>query len=285
MEHILAVHDADFVDYLKRACEQVPEGKSVYPYVFPIRNATRPPKEWSVRAGYYCIDTFTPIHRNAFPAAKRAVDCVLTAADELLAGRQLCYALVRPPGHHAERRSFGGFCYFSNAAVGANYLSRFGRVAILDIDYHHGNGQQDIFYERKDVLTISIHGDPDFAYPYFTGFADECGAGDGTGFNVNFPLPEAQDGSQYRATLRRAIDVLQAFEPAFLVVALGLDPAKGDPTGTWSLLAKDFEQNGRMLGALKLPTLVVQEGGYRTRTLGRNAKSFFVGLVEAFHDF
>ncbi len=122
MKHILAVHDADFVNYLRHACDNAPESKSVYPYVFPIRNATRPPKELTVRAGYYCIDTFTPINRNAFPAAKRAVDCVLTAADEILEGRRIAYALVRPPGHHAERRTFGGFCYFSNSAIGAQYL-------------------------------------------------------------------------------------------------------------------------------------------------------------------
>jgi acetoin utilization deacetylase AcuC-like enzyme len=280
MKHILEVHDKDFVDYLEQACQNAPTGKSVYPYVFPIRNASRPPKELAVRAGYYCIDTFTPINRNAFPAAKRAVDCVLTAADQILDGRRVAYALVRPPGHHAERRSFGGFCYFSNAAVGAHYLSQVGKVAILDVDYHHGNGQQDIFYERNDVLTVSIHGDPDFAYPYFTGFADELGSGAGEGFNLNIPLPEVQDGKQYREALQKAITVIQAYDPAFVVIALGLDPAKGDPTGTWSLAAKDFELNGHMLGSMQLPTLVVQEGGYRTRTLGKNAKSFFRGLLD-----
>lgn len=283
MKHILAVHDADFVDYLKTACANAPEGKSVYPYVFPIRNATRPPKELTVRAGYYCIDTFTPINRNAFPAAKRAVDCVLTTADEILEGRRIAYALVRPPGHHAERRSFGGFCYFSNSAVGAQYLSQHGKVAIIDVDYHHGNGQQDIFYERPDVLTVSIHGDPDFAYPYFTGFADERGSGAGEGFNLNIVLPEVQDGAQYREALAKAIEAVRKFEPAFLVIALGLDPAKGDPTGTWSLGPQDFSENGKMLGALQLPTLVVQEGGYRTRTLGKNAKKFFRGLMEGIH--
>ncbi|MCA9263401.1 MAG: GNAT family N-acetyltransferase [Planctomycetales bacterium] len=283
LSHILAVHDSDFVDYLQRACEHAPEHKSVYPYVFPIRNAARPPQELTVRAGYYCIDTFTPIHRNAFPAAKRAVDCVLTAADEVLAGRRVAYALVRPPGHHAERRSFGGFCYFGNCAIGANYLSRFGRVAIVDVDYHHGNSQQDIFYERSNVLTVSLHGDPDFAYPYFTGFADERGAGAGEGFNLNIPLPEFQDGPQYRESLQVAIDAVTEFAPQFLVIALGLDPAKGDPTGTWSLKAKDFTANGRLLGTLRLPTLVVQEGGYRTRTLGANARAFFQGLVEGIH--
>ncbi|MFZ5828592.1 MAG: GNAT family N-acetyltransferase [Planctomycetota bacterium] len=280
LSHIVAVHDADFVSYLKKACDSLPEGKSVYPYVFPIRNAARPPQELSIRAGYYCIDTFTPINRNAFPGARRAVDCALSAAEQILEGRRVAYALVRPPGHHAERRLFGGFCYFNNAAIAAQYLSRLGRVAILDIDYHHGNGQQDIFYERADVLTVSIHGAPEFAYPYFSGFVDERGAGAGEGFNLNLPLPEVQDGPKYRVALERALRRVSEFSPAFLVVALGLDPAKGDPTGTWLLTARDFHQNGRMIGELGLPTLVVQEGGYRTRTLGVNARQFFQGLVE-----
>ena len=279
LRHIKAVHDAEYVDYLKRACAEVPPGQSVYPYVFPIRNQTRPPKELSIRAGYYCIDTFTPLNVNAFLAARRAVDCTLTAADEVLSGRRLAYSLVRPPGHHAERAAFGGFCYFNNAAIAANYLSQYGRVAMLDIDYHHGNGQQDIFYERRDVLTISIHGNPDFAYPYFTGFADERGAGEGEGFNINLPLPELQDGAQHRKALEKALKEIVKFDPALLVVPLGLDPAKGDPTGTWLLTAKDFETNGQLIGQLRIPTLVVQEGGYRTRTLGTNVRHFFRGLV------
>ena len=281
--HVTAVHDPDFVRYLKRVCEHTPDGKSVYPYVFPIRNATRPPRELSVRAGYYCIDTFTPLNRNAFLAARRAVDCALTAADAVLAGRRVAYALVRPPGHHAERRVFGGFCYFNNTAVAAEYLSQLGTVAILDIDYHHGNGQQDIFYERPDVFTVSIHGDPDVAYPYFSGFAGETGAAAGEGYNLNIPLPETQRGDQYRVALTRALQAIRDFGPACLVVALGLDPAKGDPTGTWVLTPADFRENGRLIGALSLPTLVVQEGGYRTRTLGVNARHFFQGLLESAH--
>jgi acetoin utilization deacetylase AcuC-like enzyme/GNAT superfamily N-acetyltransferase len=279
--HIRAVHDGRFVDYLKRACQNVPAGKSLYPYVFPIRNATRPPKALSVRAGYYCIDTFTPLNQNAYPAARRAVDCALTAATALLGGERLAYALIRPPGHHAEHAAFGGFCYFNNCAVVAHHLSRTGPVAILDIDYHHGNGQQEIFYERGDVLTVSIHGHPEFAYPYFTGFEDEKGAKSGSGYNVNIPLPEQIDAERYRQALTRALDRVRRFGPRFLVVALGLDTAKADPTGTWSLVARDFEENGRLIGSLRLPTLVVQEGGYRTRTLGVNARHFFTGLVQA----
>ena len=277
--YITAVHDADFVGYLRRACRDVPENKSLYPYVFPIRNKTRPPKEPSVLAGYYCIDTFTPLHRNAWPAARRAVDCSLTAAREILDGRRLAYALVRPPGHHAERRSFGGFCYFNNNAIAAQYLCAHGKVAILDIDYHHGNGQQEIFYRRADVLTVSLHGHPRFAYPYFSGFEDERGDGEGEGFNLNLPLPETLDGVRYREALSKALRRIETFGPQFLVVALGLDPAKGDPTGTWSLSPKDFAENGRLIGALGLPTVVVQEGGYRHRTLGVNARQFFTGLV------
>ncbi len=284
MSRIKAVHDPEFVKYLKRVCENVADGQSVYPYVFPIRNATRPPKELAIRAGYYCIDTFTPLNPRAYAAAERAVDCALTAADAVVHGRRIAYALVRPPGHHAERRAFGGFCYLNSAAIAAHYLSALGKVAILDIDYHHGNGQQDIFYERADVLTVSIHGHPRIAYPYFTGFEDERGAGPGEGFNLNIPLPETVDGSRYREALQKALREITAFQPDFLVVPLGLDTAKGDPTGSWSLRASDFEANGTLIGALRLPTLVVQEGGYNTRNLGINARRFFTGLWTAMHE-
>ncbi len=278
--HLHGVHDPAYVRYLKRVCERVGNGKAVYPYVFPIRNAARPPKELEVRAGYYCIDTFTPLNRNSYLAARRAVDCTLTAASALLAGRRLAYSLVRPPGHHAERRAFGGFCYFNNAAIAAQELSSSARVAILDLDYHHGNGQQDIFWERADVLTVSIHGHPNFAYPYFSGFADERGAGDGIGANRNYPLEESVNGERYRTVLTRALRRIEKFGTEVLVVALGFDTGRKDPTGTWGLGAKDFRANGRLVGSLHLPTLVVQEGGYRVQNLGSNARSFFTGLWE-----
>lgn len=276
--HILAVHDRAFFEYLQKVCASVPNDKSVYPYVFPIRNNTRPPKDLAMRAGYYCIDTFTPLNKNAYLAARNAVDCALTAAQTLLDGSYLAYALVRPPGHHAEHNVFGGFCYLNSTAIAAHYLSRQGTVAILDIDYHHGNGQQTIFYKRKDVLTISIHGHPRFAYPFFSGFAEECGEGEGEGFNRNFPLPEAATTEEHRETLKKALNLIVQFNPKFLVVALGLDTARGDPTGTWSLDAKDFEQVGLLIGALPFPTLFVQEGGYRTKTIGVNVRHLFKGV-------
>jgi len=278
--HLTKVHARAMVDYVRSVCSSAPEGKSIYPYVFPIRNRARFPHDPSIAAGYYCIDTFTPLNANAYVAARRAVDVALTAADEILRGARTAYALVRPPGHHAERNAFGGFCYFNNAAIAAQHLAAHGRVAILDIDYHFGNGQANIFYERDDVLTVSIHGHPRFAYPYFSGFEDEHGEGRGEGANVNLPLDESVDGPRYAKALEKALQAIDAYSPAFLVVPLGLDTARGDPTGTWALMPADFARNGRMLGELGLPTVVVQEGGYRTRGLGVCARRFFEGLLE-----
>lgn len=277
-KYLRTVHDRKFVNYLQRVCANIGPEASIYPYVFPLRNAAREPVDLPIRAGYYCIDTFTPLNRMAYDSAKRAVDCALTAAEALLDHHRLAYALVRPPGHHAEKRAFGGFCYFNSTAIAAQRLSQVDRVAVLDIDYHHGNGTQMIFYDRSDVLTVSLHGHPRFAYPYFAGFEEEKGQGAGQGFNLNMPLPEALDGEAYREHLKKALKRIRKFKPAFLVIALGLDTAAGDPTGTWSLNARDFEKNGLLIGELRLPTLVVQEGGYRIRSLGENAGRFFTGL-------
>jgi acetoin utilization deacetylase AcuC-like enzyme/GNAT superfamily N-acetyltransferase len=283
VDPILAVHDADFVHYLERVCSGLSPDETVYPYVFPIRFSDRKPEDEAVQAGYYCIDTFTPLTYNAYIAARAAVDCALTGAELIRSGESLVYSVCRPPGHHAERRVYGGFCYFNNAAVAAHQLSADGRVAVLDIDFHHGNGTQDIFWERGDVLTLSIHGDPGYAYPYFAGFDDEIGAGEGEGCNVNLPLPEDVEDDGYLSALRSLIIVIERFAPKYLVVSLGLDIAKGDPTGAWLISPTGFERIGIALGALQLPTLIVQEGGYDTRVLGRNARQFIRGIQRVQH--
>jgi acetoin utilization deacetylase AcuC-like enzyme len=281
---ILAVHDHDFVDYLSRVCPKLDEKETVYPYVFPIRLRERKPLDEEVQAGYYCIDTFTPLTRNAFTAARASVDCALSGADLLRGGEHLVYSICRPPGHHAERRVYGGFCYFNNAAIAAHMLSGDGRVALLDIDFHHGNGTQDIFYERADVLTLSIHGDPSYAYPYFAGFADERGEGAGEGFNHNFPLPEEVGDDEYMATLALALDIIDEFQPRYLVVSLGLDIAKGDPTGAFTISPQGLERIGGAVAGLGYPVLAVQEGGYDTRVLGRNATYILRGLQRGVYE-
>ncbi|OFX88709.1 MAG: histone deacetylase [Bacteroidetes bacterium GWF2_33_16] len=278
---ILKVHDRDYVNYFKKVCKNLSKGKSVYPYVFPIRNGTKAPKELSVRAGYYCFDTFTPLNQNAFLAARWGVNCTLTATDAIIGGRKIAYVLTRPPGHHAERSVFGGFCYFNNCAIAAQRFSEIGKVAILDIDFHHGNGQQQIFYERSDVLTISIHGHPSFAYPYFSGFAEEAGEGDGHLFNFNFPLPEKTTYEAYTKILIKSLKLIRNYKPDFLIIAFGLDTAKGDPTGTWNFSFENFMSTGKLIGGLKIPTLIVQEGGYKNQSLGSNARAFFSGFYTA----
>ena len=282
-EHILAVHNADFVRYLKAVCQKLQTKRPVYPYVFPIRRPERRPHDLAVRAGYYCIDTFTPLDRNAYDAAKSAVDVALTAAENVLNGRGPAYALCRPPGHHAEQKSFGGFCYFNNAAIAAQYLSRHGKVATLDIDFHHGNGTQDIFYNRNDVLTVSIHGHPNFAYPYFSGFTDEIGSGPGEGYNHNFCLAENAGLETYLAILKKALDHIRRFKPMFLVVSLGFDIMRGDPTGSFALLPEAMKKIGTALSEMNLPTLIVQEGGYSVKNLRAGAIAFFQGFANVVH--
>jgi acetoin utilization deacetylase AcuC-like enzyme/GNAT superfamily N-acetyltransferase len=278
--HVHAVHDAAYVGYLKRVCGTRKSGESYYPYVFPDRTALRPPADLAERAGYYCLDAFTPLSRAAWLATRRAVDCALTCAQALLEGRMYAYALVRPPGHHAHHRRFGGFCYLNHAAIAANYLARHGKVALLDLDYHHGSGHQTIFWQRPDVLTVSIHAHPSAAYPYFSGFANERGVGAGAGKNLNYPLPEHVDGALYLKYLQKALAAVRRFDAQFMVVSLGFDIGKGDPTGTWDLDAGDFEKCGRAIRQTKLPTLFVQEGAYRTRALTRHARRFFAGLID-----
>ncbi len=277
---IRAVHDVDFVNFVRNYCHELNEKEMVYPYVFPIRRADRPPHDKRRRVGYYCIDTFTPLSRDAYKAARAAVNVALSGAAAIVSGEPLVYSLCRPPGHHAERDTYGGFCYFCNGAIAAQYLRTKlgGKVAILDVDYHHGNGAQDIFWERSDVLTVSIHGHPNFAYPYFAGFADEVGEGQGHGFNHNLPLPEDVLDARYLEELDKALAIVHKFNPVALVVSLGLDIAKADPTGSWSVTPEGLFEVGRRIGAMKYPTLLVQEGGYNIRFLGRNATKMLTGI-------
>jgi acetoin utilization deacetylase AcuC-like enzyme/GNAT superfamily N-acetyltransferase len=272
------VHDPDFVIYLKTVCEKLAPSRPVYPYVFPVRRPERKPRELAVRAGYYCIDTFTPLDQNAYRAARVAVEVALKGAEELLEGRPVAYSLCRPPGHHAGRRVFGGFCYFNNAAVAAQALSGEGKVAVVDIDFHHGNGTQDIFWTRSDVLTLSIHGHPNYAYPYFSGFADEIGEGFGRGFNRNFPLPENAGDELYLGTLDKALETIGRFKPTFVIVALGYDTMTGDPTGSFALSGRTIQTIGTRLASLHHPLLIVQEGGYSLRNLRRGSSAFFRGI-------
>lgn len=272
------VHDPHLVHYLEAVCERLKPDEMIYPEVFPIRRPERRPRELASRAGYFCVDTFTPLTKNVWPAARDAVDAALTGAELILNGERIAYALCRPPGHHAERLVYGGFCYLNNAAVAAHHLAKKGRVALLDIDYHHGNGSQDIFYRRSDVYTLSIHGTPNLSYPHFAGFDDERGEGEGRGFNRNYPMRRGVDDTRYLEVLEEASRQIRRFRPDFLVVSLGFDIMKGDPTGSFLLTNRGMRSIGAALGRLGRPVLVVQEGGYSVVNLRQGSRAFFLGL-------
>jgi acetoin utilization deacetylase AcuC-like enzyme len=228
--------------------------------------------------GYWCFDTATPLVEGSYPAARAAVDLALTGADLVAEGTRSIYALTRPPGHHAGRDYFGGFCLFNHAAVAARRLTARGRVAILDLDVHHGNGTQDLFWRDGEVLYVSLHGSPDHLFPYFTGFADEDGEGSGRGATCNLPLGAGTGDGAYLDAFDVAADVVSAFDPASLVVSLGLDAAREDPIGSLALSSRAFAGMGRTVAALDRPTLVLQEGGYATDRLGELAVAFLDGL-------
>lgn len=282
ISHIEAVHDKRMIAFLKESETKVEGKRILYPELFPIRFPDRLPKNWDMRAGYFCMDTSTPITNVVYRAARRAVDAALTGA-RLIAEKKsrLTYVVVRPPGHHAERRVFGGFCYFNNAAVAAHYLSRIGRVALLDVDHHHGNGAQDIFYERRDVLTVSIHGHPLTCYPFYSGFEDETGRGEGEGFNRNYPIHPGVDDAGYLTVLKQALRKIREFKPDYLIVCLGADIMKGDPTGDMFITPDGMRLIGAEIGAERYPTLVVQEGGYNLGNLRRGVRAFVSGLAAA----
>jgi acetoin utilization deacetylase AcuC-like enzyme len=293
-EPILAVHDAALLEVVDRAwpdavaAGDVDTSRPLLPDTFKIAGYAGPmdlvelPRSAHRRLGAFCFDTATPIVAGTAAAARAAVDVALTAAVRVADGAPLAYALCRPPGHHAGRSTLGGYCFFNNAAIAAEWLRRqagFARVAILDIDYHHGNGTQQLFWERGDVLYVSLHGDPARAYPYYSGYAGERGNGPGLGCTVNLPLPAGTAGDAYAAALSVGLDRVAAFEPdAPLVVSLGFDTFDGDPICDLGLRTADYEAIGAAIGGLGHPVLAVQEGGYAIDAIGANAVAFLAGL-------
>jgi len=209
-----------------------------------------------------------------------SANCALGAAEFVSSSilPKSSFALCRPPGHHAGKDYAGGYCFINNASVAANWLSSKGKVALLDIDYHAGNGTQDIFYDRKDVLTISIHGDPDYEYPHYIGYADETGANEGLGYHRNFPLPAATDDAKYLAALDEALGMIQNFTPNYLVLSTGMDTFENDPLGKFKVTRGGFTEIGKRIAALQLPSVIVMEGGYANDALGTNV----IALLENF---
>jgi acetoin utilization deacetylase AcuC-like enzyme len=228
--------------------------------------------------GWWCFDTATPIVAGSYRAARAATDVALTAAELIADGHGVAYGLTRPPGHHAGEDYLGGFCLFNHAAVAARALTAGGRVAVLDIDVHHGNGTQDIFWRTPEALYVSLHGDPDHLYPYFSGFADEIGEGPGRGTTRNLPLPAGTDDTRYLDALELALTIVDGFEPAALVVSMGLDTASSDPIGSLALTTDGLYEAGRRIGALRRPTVLLQEGGYAIEDLGALAHALITGV-------
>jgi len=281
---ITAVHDKNYLDFLASAWTEWlatdPEDPTtLIPATFALRRTPQIPKSILGRAGYYIMDLSACIVEGTYDAAISSVNCALSAAQAVVErGERVAFALCRPPGHHAGKDYAGGYCFINNASVAANWLSSKGTVVVLDIDYHAGNGTQDIFYDRDDVFTISIHADPDFEYPSYIGFADERGRGRGFGYHQNFPLPKGTDDTSYLSALDRAIDVIRNFKPAYLVVSAGMDIYAGDPLGTIKVTTDGIGEIGKRIAALELPTVVVMEGGYANEALGRNILAFLGGL-------
>src|SRR5215218_10097353 len=241
------------------------------------RGGGRDPGGGVGRAGWFCFDTATPLVAGSFAAAAAAADAALTAADLVAGGEPAAYALCRPPGHHAGPGYSGGFCLLNNAAVAARRLAALGRVAVVDVDFHHGNGTQDIFWEDPEVLYVSLHGDPAAHYPHFTGAADEVGEGPGRGTTRNLPLPDGTGDDAYLDALGEAMALVTAFDPATLVVSAGFDTFAGDPIGAFAVTTDGFRRTGAALAAAGRPTLVVQEGGYAVEALGANAVALLDG--------
>jgi acetoin utilization deacetylase AcuC-like enzyme len=283
-----APHYLHFLEHVWDRWRQLPErGVEVWPNTFPYwsgrpEDATRPPcpAEGIVgQIGWYLGDLSVPMGPNTWISTLRSCETAVSAAETLTEADDVVYALCRPSGHHARADRASGFCYVNNTAVAAQCLrGRYDRIAILDIDAHHGDGTQQIFYNRADVLTVSIHADPINYYPFFTGYAGETGHGAGEGFNLNLLLPHGSGGNAMASAIEAASERIRAFAPQALVLALGFDAHKNDPIGVLKLETQDFSRCGALVRALALPTLVVQEGGYAMGDIGACLAAFLDGL-------
>jgi len=295
---ILAVHDRGLLRFLETAWSEVRRQaigrQSLVPDSIPnpamfeglseaARARLREPVAIGGRAGWWGFDTSNPIVAGTYEAARWAVDTALTAVDLVLDGEAMAYGLCRPPGHHAARAMAAGYCFFNNAAIAAEAIVRATgeRVAILDVDYHHGNGTQQIFWRRGDVFYASLHGDPSRVYPYFLGYADEIGEGDGAGANLNLPLPPHAGDADYLAALDRALEAIDATPGSIVVVSLGFDTYRDDPLGDFDLTRAAYAEAGRRVASLGRRLVILQEGGYHLPSLGKNAVAWLNGAREA----
>ena len=275
LDPIYAVHDKEYVDFLASAwtewlATEAKDKSTLLPSTFALRRQPQKPTSLLGRAGYYMMDLSACLVEGTFVASLASAHCALGAAEAVAGAERAAFALCRPPGHHAGKDYAGGYCFINNAAVAANWLAAQGKVALLDIDYHCGNGTQDIFYDRSDVLTISIHADPNFEYPHYAGYADETGTGPGRGFHKNFPLEKGTDDARYLSALEEALSIICDFTPRFLVISAGMDIYADDPLGTIKVTTEGIGEIGKWIAVLHLPTLIVMEGGYNNDALGRN---------------
>lgn len=287
MDPILAIHDAGFIAFLQVAWPDWQsagfKGEAI-PTVWPARRMShRIPTYIEGRLGYYALSCETSISEGTWEAAYLSAQVALTGAERINQGARAAFALCRPPGHHAAIDMYGGYCFVNNAAVAAQHLLDTGakRIAILDVDFHHGNGTQDIFYARDDVLFISLHGDPMDAFPHFLGHADETGNGAGGGFTINYPLPPNTDFATWRAALKKALAQIAEYAPEALIISLGVDTFETDPISFFKLTSDDFTTYGADIAAVNLPTLFVMEGGYDIAEIGVNAVNVLQGFEGA----
>ena len=285
------VHSARYLAFLRNAWDEWlaadPANAAMQPFpsVWPVRSLRSDvePQNFTARLGLYSMDNGTPLAAGTWAAAKSGADAAVSAAAIVASGARAAFCATRPPGHHAGTDFMGGYCFLNNAAVAAQAFRSQGceRVAILDVDYHHGNGTQAIFYERADVLFTSIHGDPRTEYPFYLGHADETGSGAGLGFNLNLPLPSGTPAPAWFAALDAASERITAYRADALVVSLGLDTFEGDPISHFKLQSSDFLRLGERIARLALPTVFVLEGGYASTELGVNAVNVIEGFEQA----